>query len=57
LLRIERSHLDRIAEPHIARYAILDARLHLGYAKYAIVHAKAASLLVRLVFRKMREAS
>jgi hypothetical protein len=28
----------------------LDARLHLGYAKHAIVHAKAASLQARLVF-------
>jgi hypothetical protein len=44
LLRIERSHLDRKAGPHIAPYAILDARLHVGYAKHAIVHAKAASL-------------
>jgi len=28
----------------------LDARKHLGYAKHAIVHAKAASLRARLVF-------
>jgi hypothetical protein len=55
LLRIERSHLDRKAGPHIATYAILDARLHVGYAKHAIVHAKAASLLMKFVFRKMRE--
>jgi hypothetical protein len=35
---------------HVVHVDNLDARLHLGYANHAIVHAKAASLRARLVF-------
>src|SRR3984893_2313548 len=52
LLRIERSHSieKRYLTSHVVQVDNLNARLHLGYAKHAIVHAKAASLRARLVF-------
>jgi len=44
-ISIEKRHFTS----HVVHVDNLDARLHLGYAKRAIVHAKAASLRARLV--------
>jgi hypothetical protein len=45
-ISIEKQHFTS----HVVHVDNLDASLHLGYAKHAIVHAKAASLRARLVF-------